>query len=89
VWRKLTGTCLGYNNNYAGIAISPRGTLYLGVLGGAIKVGDGTSPGRWQRSAAKGRRQKSGKQAAKDPSCLRANSASKCPGGRPIALYAS
>jgi hypothetical protein len=40
VWRRLVGTGLLFNNNYAGIAISPRGTLYLGVLGGTISVED-------------------------------------------------
>jgi hypothetical protein len=30
-----------YNNNYAGIALSPHGTAYLGVLGGIIAMRDG------------------------------------------------
>ena len=44
VWRKLAGTGFFFNNNYAGLAISPRGTFYLGVLGGTIKVADRTRP---------------------------------------------
>jgi hypothetical protein len=40
VWRRLVGTGLFFNNNYAGLAISPRGTVYLGVLGGTISVED-------------------------------------------------
>lgn len=40
VYRQLAGTGLGYNNNYAGIAISRTGTEYLGTLGGIISVTD-------------------------------------------------
>ncbi len=40
VYRQLAGTGLGYNNNYAGIAISRRGTEYLGTLAGIISVRD-------------------------------------------------
>jgi hypothetical protein len=40
VFRQLVGTGTSFNNNYAGIAISPAGTLYLGVLGGTIRVRD-------------------------------------------------
>jgi hypothetical protein len=41
VWSKLLGTGLYYNNHYAGIAISPRGDLYSGVLGGTVRLADG------------------------------------------------
>jgi hypothetical protein len=39
-WSRLLGTGLFYNNHYAGIAISPRGDLYSGVLGGTVRVVD-------------------------------------------------
>jgi hypothetical protein len=41
VWQQYAGSGLGYNNNYSGIAISPRGTEYLGTLGGLIALRDG------------------------------------------------
>ncbi len=41
VWSALTGTGLGYNNNYAPITLGPDGTAYVGVLGGLIAVRDG------------------------------------------------
>jgi hypothetical protein len=41
VYRQLAGTGLGYNNNYAGIAISRSGREYLGTLGGIISLRDG------------------------------------------------
>ena len=40
VWRRLTGTGLFFNVHYAGLAISPRGVLYTGVLGGTVAVAD-------------------------------------------------
>jgi hypothetical protein len=41
VYKQLSGTGnLGYNNNYAGIAIGPNGREYLGVLGGMISLTD-------------------------------------------------
>ncbi len=41
VYRQLAGTgFLGYNNNYAGIALGPNGTAYLGVIGGIIAMRD-------------------------------------------------
>src|SRR3954453_16862330 len=33
-WRKLAGTGLAYNNNYAGVSIGANGTAYLGTFGG-------------------------------------------------------
>ena len=41
VWRKLVGTGLYFNVHYAGLAISPRGVIYSGVLGGTVAVADG------------------------------------------------
>jgi hypothetical protein len=41
VYKSYAGTGLGYNNNYAGISISPRGTEYLGSLGGIMALRDG------------------------------------------------
>lgn len=41
VWSVLTGTGLGYNNNYAPITLGPDGTAYVGVLGGLVAVRDG------------------------------------------------
>ena len=40
VWSVLTGTGLGYNNNYAPITLGPDGTAYVGVLGGLLAVHD-------------------------------------------------
>ncbi len=40
VWSQLTGTGLGYNNNYAPITLGPDGTAYVGVLGGILAVRD-------------------------------------------------
>jgi hypothetical protein len=43
VYKQLAGTgSLGYNNNYAGIALARNGTAYLGVLGGIIAMRDGS-----------------------------------------------
>ena len=41
VYRQLAGTGVGYNNNYAGIALARDGTEYLGTLGGVISMRDG------------------------------------------------
>ena len=35
------GNGLGFNNNYAGLALGPTGTAYLGVTGGLIALRDG------------------------------------------------
>lgn len=42
VWSRLTGDGTGYNNNYAPITVGPRGTAYVGALGGLIAVRDST-----------------------------------------------
>ena len=41
VWRRLMGTGLLFNVHYAGLAISPGGVLYSGVLGGTVALTDG------------------------------------------------
>jgi hypothetical protein len=41
VYQQLAGTGVGYNNNYAGIALSRSGVEYLGTLGGLISMRDG------------------------------------------------
>jgi hypothetical protein len=42
VYKVLAGTgSVGYNNNYAGIALGRAGAEYLGVLGGLISLRDG------------------------------------------------
>ncbi len=40
VWSRLTGTGLGFNNNYAPITLGPDGTAYVGVMGGILAVRD-------------------------------------------------
>jgi hypothetical protein len=41
VWSRYAGSGLLFNNNYAGLAIGPTGTAYLGVVGGVISLRDG------------------------------------------------
>ncbi len=41
VWSQYAGSGLSFNNNYAGIALGPDGTAYLGVTGGLIALRDG------------------------------------------------
>jgi hypothetical protein len=43
VYQVLAGNGVGYNNNYAGIALGPNGTEYLGTLAGIIALRDGVS----------------------------------------------
>ena len=40
-WSQYAGSGLLYNNNYAGLALGPDGTAYLGVIGGIIALRDG------------------------------------------------
>ena len=40
-FKVYAGSGLGFNNNYAGLAIGPSGTAYLGVTGGLIALRDG------------------------------------------------
>jgi hypothetical protein len=41
VWSQYAGSGLSFNNNYAGIALGPDGTAYLGVIGGIVALRDG------------------------------------------------
>jgi hypothetical protein len=40
-WNQYAGSGLNYNNNYAGLALGPDGTAYLGVIGGLVALRDG------------------------------------------------
>ncbi|WP_051223310.1 hypothetical protein [Conexibacter woesei] len=40
-WTRYAGSGLSFNNNYAGIAVGPDRALYLGVIGGLVKLTDG------------------------------------------------
>jgi hypothetical protein len=40
VYKRLAGTGLGYNNNYAPISLGPDGAGYVGVLGGLVQLRD-------------------------------------------------
>jgi hypothetical protein len=40
VWRKLAGTGVLFNNNYAGLSIGPDGTAYIGTFGGLQALRD-------------------------------------------------
>ena len=42
VWSRFAGAGLLFNNNYAGLALGPDGTAYLGVIGGMISLRDGS-----------------------------------------------
>ncbi len=41
-WMKYSGSGIGFNNNYAGIAVGRDGTAYLGTIGGMIALRDGS-----------------------------------------------
>jgi outer membrane protein assembly factor BamB len=41
VFRRYAGGGFSFNNNYAGIAIGPGGSVYLGVIGGLLRLRDG------------------------------------------------
>ena len=45
VYRRLAGTGLGFNNNYAPITLGPDGTAYVGALGGIVALRDAVPPG--------------------------------------------
>jgi hypothetical protein len=40
VYKKLAGTGLGFNNNYAPVTLGPDGSAYVGVLGGLVRLWD-------------------------------------------------
>ena len=46
VFKRLAGTGLGFNNNYAPVSIGPDGTAYVGVLGGLVALRDSAKPSR-------------------------------------------
>ncbi|WP_445147851.1 hypothetical protein [Baekduia sp. Peel2402] len=41
-WKRYAGSGLSFNNNYAGIALGPDGSAYLGVIGGIARLRDGS-----------------------------------------------
>lgn len=41
VYKRLAGTGLGFNNNYAPVSIGPEGSTYVGALGGLVRLWDG------------------------------------------------
>jgi hypothetical protein len=44
VYKRLAGTGLGFNNNYAPVTLGPDGTAYVGVLGGLVALRDAVAP---------------------------------------------
>jgi hypothetical protein len=40
VYKQYAGSGLSFNNNYAGLALGPDGTAYLGVIGGVVALRD-------------------------------------------------
>jgi hypothetical protein len=40
VYRRLAGTGLGFNNNFAPVTLAPDGTAYVGALGGLVRLRD-------------------------------------------------
>lgn len=44
IFKRLSGTGLGYNNNYAPITIGADGTVYVGTLGGLVALRDRVAP---------------------------------------------
>jgi hypothetical protein len=44
VYRRLAGTGLGFNNNYAPVTLGPDGSAYVGTLGGLVRLNDSTRP---------------------------------------------
>jgi hypothetical protein len=43
-WKRLSGTGLGHNNNYAPVTLGPDGAAYVGVLGGLVRLEDAVRP---------------------------------------------
>ena len=41
VYKRLAGTGLGFNNNYAPVSIGPDASAYVGALGGLVRLWDG------------------------------------------------
>jgi hypothetical protein len=44
VWKRLAGTGLGFNNNYAPVTLGPDGSAYVGALGGLVALRDAEPP---------------------------------------------
>lgn len=42
VYKQLTGVGWLFNNHYGSISISPNGTAYIGIMGGLVRIKDGT-----------------------------------------------
>jgi hypothetical protein len=40
VYKRLAGTGLGFNNNFAPVSLGPDGTAYVGALGGLVRLRD-------------------------------------------------
>jgi hypothetical protein len=40
VFKRLAGTGLGFNNNFAPVSLGPDGTAYVGALGGLVRLAD-------------------------------------------------
>jgi hypothetical protein len=40
IYRRLAGTGLGFNNNWAPVTLAPDGTAYVGTLGGLVSLRD-------------------------------------------------
>jgi hypothetical protein len=40
VYKRLAGTGLGFNNNYAPVTIGPEASAYVGALGGLVRLWD-------------------------------------------------
>jgi hypothetical protein len=53
VYKQLAGVGPAFNNNYAGIAIGPGGTAYLGVIGGMLSLRDGRGSNMSVRPASR------------------------------------
>jgi hypothetical protein len=58
VYRRLAGTGLGYNNNFAPVTLGPDGSAYVGALGGLIRLFDSGTPSGPPTSSRKGCRPK-------------------------------
>jgi hypothetical protein len=54
VYRRLAGTGLGYNNNFAPVTLGPDGAAYVGALGGLIRVADSSAPSGPPASSPRG-----------------------------------
>ena len=70
-FRRLAGTGLGYNNNYAPVSLGPDGAAYVGVLGGLVRLADATSPSGARRLRQAGLRAQAAAEAAGTPGAAR------------------